>query len=114
MLVGMGNSLGTRNPHGHGFGQNFIPVMGMDFLAGIFFLGGYGFGQVIPSGFLPIVISSANHTDPSGGLSATPRCASDRNYAKTHIYTMDCPKEKKAPSMTKLGSSSLRSRLSAH
>jgi hypothetical protein len=58
MLVGMGNPLGTRNPHGYGFGQNFIPVMGMGFLAGIFFLRGYGFGQVIPSGFLPIAISN--------------------------------------------------------
>jgi hypothetical protein len=54
----MGNSLGTRNPHGYGFGQNFIPIMGMGFLAGVFFLCGYGFGQVIPSGFLPIAISS--------------------------------------------------------
>jgi hypothetical protein len=113
MLVGMGNSLGTRNSHGHGFGQNFIPVIGMSFLADVFFLRGYGFGQVIPSVFLPIAISSANHPNPSGELSATPRCASDRNYAKTHIYTMDCPKEKRAPSMTKLGSSSLRSGLSA-
>jgi hypothetical protein len=50
--------LGTRNPHGHGFGQNFIPVMGMGSLAGIFFLRGYGFGQVIPNGFLPITIST--------------------------------------------------------
>jgi hypothetical protein len=58
MLVGMGNPLGTRKPHGYGFGQNFITVMGMGFLAGVFFLRGYGFGQVIPSGFLPIVISS--------------------------------------------------------
>ena len=58
MLVGMGNPLGTRNPHGYGFGQNFIPVMGMGFLAGVFFLRGYGFGQVIPSGFLPIAISN--------------------------------------------------------
>jgi hypothetical protein len=58
MLVDMGNPLGTRNPHGYGFGQNFIPVMGMSFLAGVFFLHGYGFGQVIPSGFLPIAISS--------------------------------------------------------
>ena len=58
MLVGMGNPLGTRNPHGYGFGQNFIPVTGMGFLAGVFFLRGYGFGQVIPSGFLPIAISS--------------------------------------------------------
>jgi hypothetical protein len=58
MLVGMGNPLGTRNPHGYGFGQNFIPVTGMGFLAGVFFLRGYGFGQVIPSGFLPIAISN--------------------------------------------------------
>jgi hypothetical protein len=58
MLVGMGNPLGTQNPHGYGFGQSFIPVMGMGFLAGVFFLRGYGFGQVIPSGFLPIAISS--------------------------------------------------------
>jgi hypothetical protein len=53
MLVGMGN------PYGYGFGQNFIPVMGMGFLAGVFFLRGYEFGQVIPSGFLPIAISKA-------------------------------------------------------
>jgi hypothetical protein len=37
--------------------QNFIPVMGMGFLADVFFLRGYGFGQVIPNGFLPIAIS---------------------------------------------------------
>jgi hypothetical protein len=37
MLVGMENPLGTRNPHGYGFGQNFIPVMGMGFLADVFF-----------------------------------------------------------------------------
>jgi hypothetical protein len=60
LLVGMGNPLGTRNPHGYGFGQNFIPVMGMGFLAGVFFLRGYGFGQVIPSEFLPIAISSGH------------------------------------------------------
>jgi hypothetical protein len=58
MLVGMGNPLGTRNPHGYGFGQNFTHVKGMDFLAGVFFVREYGFGQVIPSGFLPIAIST--------------------------------------------------------
>jgi hypothetical protein len=58
MLVGMGNPLGTRNLHGYGFGQNFIPAMDMSFLAGVFFLRGYEFEQVIPSRFLPIVISS--------------------------------------------------------
>jgi hypothetical protein len=57
MLVGMGNPLGTRNPHGHGFRQNLIPVMGMDFLAVIFFLRGYRFRQVILNRFLPIAIS---------------------------------------------------------
>jgi hypothetical protein len=57
ILVGMGNPLGTRNPHGHGFGQNFIRVMSMGFLVGVFFLRGYGFGQVIPNGFLHIAIS---------------------------------------------------------
>jgi hypothetical protein len=57
MLVGIGNPLGTRNPHGYGFGQNFIPVMGMSFLACVFFLRGYGFRQVKPSGFLSIAIS---------------------------------------------------------
>jgi hypothetical protein len=58
MLVGMENPLGTRNPHGHGFGQNFIPVMGIGFFGERIFLVGYGFGQVIPNGFLPIVIST--------------------------------------------------------
>jgi hypothetical protein len=57
MLVGMGHPLGIRNPHGYGFGPNFIPVMGMGFLASVVFLRGYGFEQVIPNGFLPIAIS---------------------------------------------------------
>jgi hypothetical protein len=68
MLVGMENPLGTRNPHGYGFGQNFIPVTGMGFLADVFFLRGYGFGQVIPSGFLPIAIST--HSGKSGARAA--------------------------------------------
>jgi hypothetical protein len=37
MLVGMGNPLGTRNPHGYEFGQNFIPIMGMSFFSGRIF-----------------------------------------------------------------------------
>jgi hypothetical protein len=58
--------LGTRNPHGYGFGQNFIPVTGMGFLAGVFFLRGYGFGQVIPSEFLPIAISTPAQAQREG------------------------------------------------
>jgi hypothetical protein len=56
MLVGMGNSLGNQNPHGHEFGQIFILIMGMSILAGVSLLHGYGFGQVISNGFLPILI----------------------------------------------------------
>jgi hypothetical protein len=73
MLVGMENPLGTRNPHGYGFGQNFIPVMGMGFLTSVFFLRGYGFGQVIPSGFLPIAISNYNVDDVAGENDLTDR-----------------------------------------
>jgi hypothetical protein len=85
MLVGMGNPLGTRNPHGHGFGQNFIPVMGMGFLAGVFFLCGYGFGQVTPSGFLPIAISSYRPLvliDEPYGLDGTPTRSASRIYQR--------------------------------
>jgi hypothetical protein len=42
MLVGMGNSLGIRNPYGYEFGQNFIPVMGIGFLADVFFFADTG------------------------------------------------------------------------
>jgi hypothetical protein len=66
MLVGMGNPLGTQNPHGYEFGQNFISVIGMNFLAGIFFLHGYGFVQVIPSGFLHVAISSRRRAHAAG------------------------------------------------
>jgi hypothetical protein len=58
MLVGMGNPLGIRNPHGYEFGQNFIAVISISFLADIFFLCGYGFEQVIPNEFLPVAISN--------------------------------------------------------
>jgi hypothetical protein len=57
MLVGMGNPFDTRNSHEYEFGQNFILVIGMCFLAGVFFIRGYRFGQVIPNRFLPIAIS---------------------------------------------------------
>jgi hypothetical protein len=45
MLVGMENPLGIRNPHGYEFEQNFIPVMGMSFLAGVFFFAGMSLGK---------------------------------------------------------------------
>jgi hypothetical protein len=57
MLVGMGNLLGTQRSHGYGFRQNFIPSMGMRFLANAFFLCRYGSGKLIPNKFLPIAIS---------------------------------------------------------
>jgi hypothetical protein len=68
MLVGMGNSLGTRNPHVYVFGQNFIPVMGIGFLADVFFLYRYEFGQVIPLSSLP-----QSHKSVSGPVSRSHR-----------------------------------------
>jgi hypothetical protein len=41
MLMGMENSLGIQNPHGHRFGQNFISIICYVFLAGVFFVGMY-------------------------------------------------------------------------
>jgi hypothetical protein len=45
MLVGMGNSLGYPKPAWAWVRANFIPVMGMGFLAGIFFFMGMGLGK---------------------------------------------------------------------
>jgi hypothetical protein len=43
--------VGIENPHGHGVGQIFIPVMGMCFLQAYFFLHRYGVGQI----FVPVM-----------------------------------------------------------
>jgi hypothetical protein len=48
MLVGIENPLDTRNPHGHEFVQNFIPVIDMGVL------NEYEFQQVIHNGFYPL------------------------------------------------------------
>jgi hypothetical protein len=50
----------------------------------------------------------ADRPDPCGGPSAAPRWPSDRNTAKTQVYTTDRPMEKRAPSETKRGPSGLR------
>jgi hypothetical protein len=42
--------------------------MGMGFLAGVFFLRGYEFGQVITSGFLSIAISNCSHHEQAAPL----------------------------------------------
>jgi hypothetical protein len=52
--VGIENLLGTQNSYLHEFGQNLIPVIGMGFLVSIFLIGGYVFGQEIPTKVLPI------------------------------------------------------------
>jgi hypothetical protein len=49
--------MGTRKPDGYGFGQNFKPVMGTDFLMGVNIFHGYGFGIAKPGGFVPVAIS---------------------------------------------------------
>jgi hypothetical protein len=50
--------VGTRKPDGYGFGQNFKPVMGMDFLMGVNIFHGYEFGIAKLGGFVPVAISS--------------------------------------------------------
>jgi hypothetical protein len=57
MLVGMGNSLGIRNPHGQGLDKILYPSW-VWFFSGHIFLREYGFGQVIPIEFLPSAIST--------------------------------------------------------
>jgi hypothetical protein len=66
MLVGMRNPLGTRNLHAYEFGQNFISVMGMFFLADVFFIRGYEFGQVKnPLGFYPLPSLTNGYSPPT-------------------------------------------------
>jgi hypothetical protein len=65
---------------GMSLGKNFIPVMGMEFLASVFFLRGYGFGQVIPSGFLPIAIFSRHHHRGSVPIQPSPAQPLSRDY----------------------------------
>jgi hypothetical protein len=36
VTVGHGRPVGTRNPHGHGFGSNVAPVMGYEFLMSLY------------------------------------------------------------------------------
>lgn len=58
IVSGYGQPVGYPKPDGYGFGQIFIPVTGMGFLMGTIFFHGYGFGQEIPSGFVPVAISN--------------------------------------------------------
>jgi hypothetical protein len=58
--------VGTRKPDGYGFGQNFIPVMGMGFLMGVNNFHGYGFGKAKPGGFVPVAISTRGNDIKSG------------------------------------------------
>jgi hypothetical protein len=56
----------------------------------------------------------ANRLDPSDGPSVVPQITSDKNFVENHTSTMDCPKERRAPSETKLGPSGLRRGPFAH
>jgi hypothetical protein len=60
--VGMGTPMGTRDPNGHGFGHKMKPVMGHGFLVGRFYVRRHGFGWAKPSGFVPIAISTPDHS----------------------------------------------------
>lgn len=51
--------MGTRQPDGYGFRQNFKPVIGTGFLIGIDIFHGYGFGMTKPSKFVPVASLAA-------------------------------------------------------
>lgn len=52
-----GRPVSTRQPDGLGFGQHFMPIMGMGFLIGLGCFHGHRFGMAKPSRFVPIAIS---------------------------------------------------------
>jgi hypothetical protein len=58
-LSGTGSPRVPATHAGTGLGHNLYPAGGMGFLAGIFYPDGYGCGQAIPSGRVPVAISSS-------------------------------------------------------
>jgi hypothetical protein len=53
-----GQPAGTRYPQRHEYGYDFVPECGYGFLAAMCFIRGYGYGMVVPIGYVPIAISS--------------------------------------------------------
>jgi hypothetical protein len=58
-VSGYGKPVGYLKPAWVWVWVKFYTRHGMSFLAGVFFLHGYEFGQVISSGFLPVAISTS-------------------------------------------------------
>jgi hypothetical protein len=56
--VGAGDPMGDPYPHGYAMGVNPYPPVYMGDLMRLFLCHGYGFGVVIPIGYLPIAISN--------------------------------------------------------
>ena len=56
-IAGTGDLMGTCDLHGHRFEHKIEPVMGQWFLVGMFYVRGYGFGLIKPTGFVPVAIS---------------------------------------------------------
>lgn len=59
-LSGMGNPRVPTTRAGTGLGNNMYLTTGMGFLADVFYLDGHVYGQVIPSGRMPIAISTTD------------------------------------------------------
>jgi hypothetical protein len=57
-LSGTGSPRVPATRAGTGLGNNLYPTPGTGFLAGIFYPNGHGFGSAIPSGHVPVAISS--------------------------------------------------------
>jgi hypothetical protein len=56
--VGTGDPMGNPYPHGYEYGVNPYPPAYMGNLVGLFLCRRYGYGVVIPGGYLPIAIST--------------------------------------------------------
>lgn len=59
-LSGTGNPRVPTTRAGTGLGNNMYLTTGMSFLADVFYPDGHGYGQAIPSGRMPIAISTTD------------------------------------------------------
>jgi hypothetical protein len=65
--VGTGDPMGDPYPRGYEYGDKSIPTSVYGWPDGVIFCHGYGYGVVIPGGYLPIAISIQDGAKRSQG-----------------------------------------------
>jgi hypothetical protein len=73
-LAGTGYPTGKNTRAGTGMGKILYPRVYMGNPAGKFFFDGYGYGMVLPDGYVPVAIPSRDH-EPN--FCATAACSED-------------------------------------